>query len=771
MTLKTHYSCAELAAFRLAGFPTTERGWRGVVERDALTVVELKGSGGRGGIRREYLPTAAMAKLIDRAEGLRARGESAARQVAVVEAFIQEEKAAEAARQAKGEAALADLVGKLTPTQHARFDARLAIVQGFEIWFVQAQPIGKKAGLTVFAEAYNANELRLAQITAAVREAFPTVSARSVERFVTDYTREGLAGLIDKQDGRLLKDVNVFTKQPDLYNATLALITAKPHIKTSDLVEMLKGAAVDAESGEVLFEAPSYWATERFVKNWRAKHPELFLAMTNPDEWKNRCMSAVGNASEDVERLNQRWEMDATPADWMLLDPEDGKKRRFTCSVVIDVYSRRMIVVLSRTPKAQTHMFCLRLALLAWGVPEEIVTDNGKDYVAREFVQVLDALGIKHHKTAPFSPWQKPHVERGIGVMLHSILELLPNFIGHSVAERSAIEARRTFSERLFKKNDADQVIDLDMAPQELQATINDWLAGTYEQSAHGETNEAPFARAAAWRGRVRRIQDERALDILLLPAAGGGTRTLQKKGIQLDGGWYAAPALFAHVEVGTEVTLRETEDFGELVVYQEGKFVCVAICPERKGVSRKELANHCRNAQAKRVKDTKRTLKAASKIDADYELKRMLQGKAQAAGKLATLPVRAETHTSHGLEQAAIAHRRLAGELAPAPIPADLQAAMDRRAQPAAAAPAPAPQTNVVVIPETPELRFRKWLEVNATVERGEVIDEPKLQKWWGMYQQAPEFKTQMRRHQAQNETGAPAATVTPVQLQQLGA
>lgn|GEM_PF-338073 len=762
MTLKTHYSCTELAALKLPNYPTSARAWQDLVEREQIAFTEHR-SRGRGGIRREYLPTPAMAKLIERAEGIRARGDVAARKIAAMEAFNRDEAAAEASRQAKGEAALADLVAKLTPNQQARFDARWAIVQGWEVWFVQAQPMGKKAGLAIFADAYNADELRLAQITAAVREAFPTVSARSVERFVTDYTRDGLAGLIDKQDGRLLKDVNVFTKQPELYSAALAVITAKPHIKTTDLVELLKGASIDAETGEVLFEAPSYWAADRFVKAWKAKHPELFLALTNPDEWKNKAMSAVGNASEDVERLNQRWEMDATPADWMLTDPESGERRRYACSVVIDVYSRRMIVVLARTPKAQTHMFCLRLALLAWGVPEEIVTDNGKDYVAREFVQVLNALDIKHRTTAPFSPWQKPHVERGIGVMLHSILELLPNFIGHSVAERSAIEARRAFSERLFKK---DSVVELDMTPNELQATINDWLVGTYEQRAHGETNTAPFARTAAWRGKVRRIQNERALDILLLPAAGGGTRTLQKKGIHLDGAWYAAPALFAHVEVGTEVTLRETEDFGEVIVYQDGQFVCVAVCPERKGVSRKELAAHCRSAQAKRVKDAKRTMRAASKIDPDAELSRLLRNKAQAAGKLTPLPARTEAHSSQGLEQAAIAGRRLAGELAPAPVPADLQAAMARRQADAIVIPAD-PEPKVVQIPETPELRFRKWLELNARVERGDVIDEPKLQKWWGMYQQAPEFKTQMRRHEAQNKTGASAATAAPVQLQ----
>ncbi len=753
MTRKTHYTCAELAAMKLPGMPGTERAWRDLVSRDAWPSVEHK-SRGRGGLRREYAPPAAVAKLIDRAEGIIAAGDKAARVQAVVAEVVRRQEEAATARQAKGEAALMALVDKLTPGQRTRFDARLSIVQGWEVWFVQAQPIRKKAGLDLYARQYNADDLpALPQITAAVREAYPSISARSVERWHTDYSRDGLAGLIDKQDGHLTRDVNVFTRQPKLYSTTLALLVAKPHIKNSDMLEMLRHAAVDEETGEILFEVPSIWATDRFLRAWREKHPELLLAATDPDAWKNKAMAAVGNASEDVQRLNQRWEMDATPADWMLLDPETGQRRRYTCSVCIDVYSRRMIVVLARTPKAQTHMFCLRLALLAWGVPEEIVTDNGKDYLARAFKLMLAELKIAHKVTNPFSPWEKPHVERGIGVMLHSILEVLPNFVGHSVAERSAIEARQTFAERLFKK---DSVVELDVSPEELDAHIQNWLTGTYHQRAHGGTGQTPFAMATAWTGKVRHIDNERALDVLLMPTgANGGTRTLQKKGIEIERGWYAAPELFRKVEVGTEVLIRETEDFGQVVVYQGGEFVCVAICPERKGVSRKELAAHCRNAQAKRIKADKAALRKAAQVDPDKMVADLLRRKAQAAGKLATHPGARVTHNTPGLHQAGMAAKRIDGGAEAPALPADIARAMAaKQTQP----------EKVTPLPETPDQRFRRWLALNETVEKGEVIADPKAQKWWGMYPQSSEFKALNKRHQAQMNTGTTAATVVPV-------
>ena len=759
---KTHYTCRELAALKLPGYPTTDEGWRLTVTREGWPCFEHKGRG-RGGIRREYAPPPRVAKLIERAEKIIDTGAHAAQVLAAVHAIEQDEAEREAARIMKGEEALAQLAGSLTDGQQRRFDARLAIVRGWEVWFVHAQPMGIKKGQTVFCSLYNEDNLPpLPQITAAVRQAYPDISARTLARWQSAYKTEGLAGLIDKKDGSFLRDVNVFTTQPALHDTTLALIKARPTIKPHDLAALLAEAAIDQDTGEVLFEAPSIYATYRFLKKWREKHPELLTALTSPDEWKNRCMSAVGNASEDVVRLNQRWEMDATPSDWMLIDPESGKKRRYTCSVVIDLYSRRMIVVLSRTPKAQTHMFCLRLALLAWGVPEEIVTDNGQDYKAREFQMALDALGIKQRITAPFSPWQKPHVERGIGTMLHSILELLPNFVGHNVAERQAIESRKAFSERLFQK---DSAVEVDMTPNELQSHINNWLKGSYEQTPHGETNQAPFARAAAWTGKVRRIENERALDMLLAPLA--GTRVLQKKGLSIDGGWYAAPELFKLVEVGTEVDIRETEDFGAAVVYQDGKFICIAICPERKGVSRKELAAHVRNAQAQRVKADKKRMGSGARVDPDRMVGELLRKKAAEAGKLATLPHRdTEAHTSEGLAEAGRAAHRMDRGRETAPLPPETQRALAaRQAERDAPQPASVPEEpKVVSIPETPELRFRKWLEINAIAEKGEVIEDPKLQKWWGMYQQSTEFAALMRRRMAVEKDKGVTGSVTPL-------
>ncbi|WP_404993553.1 DDE-type integrase/transposase/recombinase [Cupriavidus pauculus] len=695
----------------------------------------------RGGRRKLFnladLPSD-VRRAVDRHTQLSQRATEAAAVDAAIAAVRRAAADKAAERGLKGEANLRKLLESMSEGVKARLDGRFSIVRSWEQWFAAAQPMSRSISWEAYAQAYNSRALQLPYEVIVV---FPKVSARSVQRWVLDYERDGIAGLIDENDGRLRKDVNVFTTQPMLEKVTIALLIERPHLAVQSLLDLIEASARDEKTGAPLFNVPTYHQTYRFLKAWKARNDELLTASTNPDQWKNRHMTAFGDASADVVRLNQRWEMDATPADWMLTD-EDGKQRRYTASVVVDVFSRRMIAVLAPTPKTETHKFALRVALLAWGLPEEIVTDNGKDYQSREFTETLRQLDIDHHTTNPFSPWEKPHVERGIQSILHSNLEALSSFVGHNVAERSAIEARKTFAERLFKK---DQVVELAMPAGQLQSLINDWLQGTYEQREHGNLGTTPFAQAASYRGEIRRISDERALDILLAPPAGKGTYVVTKKGLTIEGANYIAPELGLYV--GRDVDVRQGEDLGELVVYHEGAFVCIAVCPERTGVSRKEIAAHARQMQRANIQEQRRAAKS-TKVNPDDAIQSLLRSRAEATGKLTTLPAPSVAHETSALAAAGAARRALTGRSAGTPVPADLQQILNKRKQveptPAEASPA----LNVHAIPETPQLRFRKWLELDQVVANGGAIDEPRLLRFYGTYPQTAEHASMKKRH-----------------------
>lgn len=697
----------------------------------------------RGGRRKVFAPEnlpAEVRRAVERHQAINATGAAARNVVRLIENVRATEEARLAAVRAKGEVNLKVLMEERAPSVQARFDGRYAVVKSWEGWFPTVQPMGKKQSYWAYAEAFNAGH---APIEEAVRSALMPLQGRSVEAWVLKFNKDGLTGLIDKWDGKSKKDVNVFTKNPALEKTCISLMIARPHISDKDMTDLLSEASVDPESGEVLFTPPSYSATRRFCGAWKAKNAEFYMASTNPDQWKNKHMVGFGSYSEDVQRVNQRWEMDATPADWMLQD-ENGL-RRYTASGVIDVYSRRAIYIFAPTPKTETHKLLLRLAILIWGIPEEIVTDNGKDYISKEFVATLKALEIEHHKTDPFSPWQKPHIERMNQTLLHSILEVYSSFIGHNVAERSAIEARASFAERLYAKD--AKLIELAMPAHLLQTRVSQWMSGVYEQRPHdgeGMNGMSPFAKTAAYTGTIRKVSNERALDVLLAAPAGKGSYVITKKGLRFEGAQFLAMELGLYV--GRTVTVKVTEDYGQVVVYCEGEFVCIARCPERTGVSRQEIAVHARHAQSKHIQEQRKAAKI-TKLAPDALVSSLLQKKAAEAGKLVALPGPIKQHTTAALEASGRAARVLDGHVPAGGIPAELQQTMKRRAA-AAEAQEPAAPAKVSMIPETPQLRFRKWLELDALLNDGGTINDPKLIKWYGNYPQLPEYQPMYKRH-----------------------
>jgi putative transposase len=680
----------------------------------------------------------------------------------VLARFEEEQEAAAVTRQQTAEAVLRDLAGGLSPRQALTLSAHCEIAQGWQVWFVKAQPLQKSASWDPYAHAYNGAEI---PVSKAVREAFPEVSGRSVQRWVAAYEAQNLAALVDRRNGAKLAGQTVFSATPLLAAAAKKLMLDRPGIRTGQLHLLLHTASIDARTGEKLFHAPSYDQVMRFQKTWIADHRELYLQATNPDAWKNQCLLAYGSCSEDVHGLNDRWQMDATPADWLLLD-SDGKKKRHTVSVIIDVWSRRLLVVVARTPRTVTHCFALRLALLLWGVPKEILTDNGQDYQSEHFKRALLALGINHLTTNPFSPEEKPHVERAIGTLNHSILELLPHFVGHSVAERKAIEARRSFADRLAKKGELVDFGELGieaMTAEAMQARINTWLAGGYEQRTHAGIGMSPFARAASWAGDVRRISDERSLDILLAKPADGGQRTLQKKGIRIDGTWFQAPDL-ARIDVGSVVDVYETPDLGRIVVYFRKNFVCIAEAAERTGADRQQIALKASEIKREFLAEQRRRQRAETKglAPTSEVLDRHLADQAAAAGKLVVGAFGKTPHSSHGLTEAGKAAAALAG-----PKPSARAAAL---AEQAAKAMAEAP-SNVTALPAakahaTPleglsnREKYELWLQYDALIAAHggevEVLEEAWQRRFWLHFPGTSIFRTEASMAAARQEADA---------------
>lgn len=728
--MKTHYSCAELAALKLPGYPTTPEGWAKVVEREGWEFNEHK-SRGRGGIRREYLPPAKIARLIESRSKIQTEGTAAAATraaIAKVRAEVKEEK------NKKTQASLDQIYSALSLEGREKFDAHFDIILAFREYFKSNNENGshlrRNEAFAAFAEDYNSKRINVSD---AARAKYTKISPRSIQRWVLENEKTGLLACADKRavKGGASERKSVIEQYPELEKFVLAVLTEKPHIQSKHLVDLINHADVDKfgadATGEVKWPHVTYSALCRYRRTFEERHAQALMAETNPDQWKNKFLSSLGRMDADVLRLNQRWEMDGTPADWEFIDG------RHTASVVLDIYSRRPKILFSKTPRTETNKLLLRDAIMDWGVPEVAKVDNGTDYVSREMQMFFEEMGIEQQRSAPFSPWEKGHVERFIKTYLHSMLEMLDNFVGHSVADRKQIEAKRTFAENLFKKN---AVVKVDMTVAELQQLTDQWIAGTYMVKEHRSLQMSPLEKTAGYTGAVKRITNERALDILLAKPV-KNMPTITKKGIRYDNATFIHAELPLHQGKLADIRL-DPQDLGRVIVYVDGKFLCVAECPERTGMDRQEVAAHGRQKQKAFVAQKKAEFRAARRslpMSTQDLVKDLLISRAEKAGKVTVLAKKAEEHATEALAEAArVVQAQDTPQLSPehAKLMAEArQMHAEARNPSPIVIQHPAQHTATPLEGMSNEQKYDLWLELDGTVRSGTDLKEPWQQRF----------------------------------------
>lgn len=358
-----------------------------------------------------------------------------------------------------------------------RADARVAILQAFD-QFIAASALPINKGSDAFAKRYTDATIAPEPW---VRETIPSLTGKTLRRWRSVLKHKG-AGALAGRYGHHRKGSGRIDGNPALLSFLTGLITEQPDVSAGNAVKALRARFAAAE-------LPGYRTLQRWLKDYRRENAATVMAVANPDGWKSRYMAAFGNAGENITALNQVWELDSTPGDLLLADG------RHAIVGVIDVWSRRLKLHVSKTSKSSAIAALLRRALIDWGVPANIKTDNGADYASRHITRITKGLDIRQHFCTPFCPWEKPFIERALGTFNHGLVELLPGYIGHSVADRQAIESRRAFADRLMKPGGA---VELTMTAAELQTFCDRWCESVYGRAAHkGLDGAAPFERAA----------------------------------------------------------------------------------------------------------------------------------------------------------------------------------------------------------------------------------------------------------------------------------
>lgn len=635
----------ELLQFAVPGLPGTERRIKERANKQNWPYRPREGRG--GGVEYPILGTPEADQVLTPEQQAHVRAVLAERNAhetvgaEAVKALV-DSKLAELERESQVQEAGLVAARSLDDTARDRMAARLEILRLWSIyWTNHVPPIPQTLSEWRFADAYNDYGIDAPEW---VRDFFPDISASTLRRWRKVQKEEGIAALAGKYGNR--KGTGLIDTQEDVKGFILGMIKNAPHVQARHVYELMLVSFKDRAD----LTLPSLRVVTRWMSDWKARDPESFMAITNPDAYKNKYMAAFGSASERIERLNQQWEMDSTPTDLILA----GGSRHNIVGVV-DVYTRRLKLYVTTTSRSTAVAALLRKALLDWGVPEVVKTDNGSDYVSHHIKEVLAGLDIRQEICPPFQPWRKPHIEAAFRTFSHSFLELLPGYTGHDVVQRKAIESRKSFAENLMKR-DSKATVELDfLTAEELQVYCDQWCENYYQHRVHSKLGKTPFELSTAWTLPVRVVTNERALDVLVAESPSGGARTVTKKGLSVEGYTFIAPELGACV--GQRVKLRyDPQDFGRLFVFSEldGSFICIAECPEITGASRQEVAARAREIQQARIKEAKKALRAeAQKVKPHEVLAQLLEEKAEAAGKLTRFPAPEVEHETSAISAA----------------------------------------------------------------------------------------------------------------------
>ena len=106
---------------------------------------------------------------------------------------------------------------------------------------------------------------------------------------------------------------------------------------------------------------------------------------------------------------------------WQRLYIDFAQKGRTNFLVVIDSYSKWLEVFEMRSTSAESTCDTLRTLFASFGLPEEIVSDNGPQFTSSVFKFFLKRNGVKQTLTPPYHPASNGAAKRSVQILKRSL--------------------------------------------------------------------------------------------------------------------------------------------------------------------------------------------------------------------------------------------------------------------------------------------------------------------------------------------------------------
>lgn len=321
------------------------------------------------------------------------------------------------------------------------------------------------------------------------------VTQRSLERYLTAYRSQGIAGLVDS---RKIRTSSVAGRTDPRVVALLEEeIACQTNLSTGTRTRAIMRVEHTAKDNG--WPLPSRATLYRVLRKLERDRSPFDQATTRRSK-ANRPDRTWG--TRHPQRPGELVEIDSTPLDLMVIYP-DGSTGRIDVTAAIDVATRTVLAAIARPVATKSVDAAVLLAramtpltmqpgwpeslaysrsILPTGmlpdndevhaqiaakpiiVPESITMDRGKAFKSITFISACERLQINLTLAAPRTPTDKPHIESFFRGLRTGFVQYLDGYTGPTVVQRGkepAAHAHWTMSE--------------------VQNLLDMWVAGAYQ--------------------------------------------------------------------------------------------------------------------------------------------------------------------------------------------------------------------------------------------------------------------------------------------------
>ncbi len=314
-------------------------------------------------------------------------------------------------------------------------------------------------------------------------------------------------------------------------------------------------------------DIPSVYAFHRKVKTI----PEYALIRYRDGEHAFRDMLPSMDRNKKDIASNAVWFSDHHHIDVFTKNEERSKPCRMWLTVFFDARSNKVISYICRNadPDAAVIKQTMKKGIEAFGVPDEVYFDNGKDYRAKAFRQDFDLslvhqIGIGNIYAKPYHGQAKT-VERFFKTFTERFCKMLPTYTGKDAKNRP----------EMMQVPDED-ILTLAPSIEEFLICLDHYMEDYNHTPSRGKDLDGKSPDEVYYQNLSvkKMVTDSKALDLLC------GTfdmRTVGKNGIRFKNRYYWNEGLLPYLN--KKVVINYTSDNMDLlyVFDEDRRAVCTA--------------------------------------------------------------------------------------------------------------------------------------------------------------------------------------------------